>query len=755
MSAHAAKADMSKVAATYERCVKSLKEFGMEPSEQTKELYENLKSGKETPKTVSVPTKSTAKEASSNIPVPLTSFIGRAEELEEIARLLSTSRLLTLTGPGGVGKTRLAIQTAHDSIKKFKHGVVWVGLVGLSDGNLIPQEIAQLLNVREASDEPLVETLKTYLKSKELLLVIDNCEHLISDCAQYAEQLLAACPKLKILATSIEAFGLFNETTWQVPSLPLPEIQRRSLRELQDFASVELFRERARNAKAGFTLDERNVSAIAQICRRLDGIPLAIELAAARIKVLSADEIAARLDDRFSLLTAGSRTATPRHQTLRATIDWSYDLLTEPERILLRRLSVFAGGFTLEAAEAVCSQVMKQSDILDLLGKLVDKSLVIVETDSEVSGTRYRLLETIRLYSLEKLEEIGELRTIRDEHLEYFTKLAEEYAPNAFGAGSVRYYVVIDGELDNIRSAIEWSIESHQVQVAFRLAVALSYFWYNRSLLGEWYGRLKKVLSLPEGLERTAERARAINALFFFYWAGMSSTNPEQELEEALSIGIELGDDFIIAQSLSNLGRNEISVGNFSRARSLLEESLGVWRRMGHERQRDSILTLSFQGDVAFLQGNLDEAQARYEECVSAFQEIRDQNFLAYSIRRLGQVAGRQGDFEKAVLLCAESLSLNQGLKDERGVIASLSALAEIAVAREKIVVASRLFGAVEALLGRRNIRLLPVDQIEFDRNVSGLRAQLDSATLHKIWVEGGAMTLDQAIEFALNETKH
>jgi non-specific serine/threonine protein kinase len=435
---------------------------------------------------------------------------------------------------------------------------------------------------------------------------------------------------------------------------------------------------------------------------------------------------------------------------LRATIDWSYDLLTEPERILLRRLSVFAGGFTLEAAEAVCSRGMKQSDILDVLGKLVDKSLVIVEADSEVSGTRYRLLETIRLYSLEKLEEIGELRTIRDEHLEYFTKLAEEAAPNAFGAESVRYYVVIDRELDNIRSATEWSVESHQVQIAFRLIAALSYFWYNRPLLGEWYGRLKRVLSLPEGLERTAERARAINGLGFFYWAGMSPVNPELELEEALSIGMELRDAFIIARSLSNLGRNEIIVGNFSRARSLLEESLGVWRRMGQERHMDSIMALSWLGDVVFQQGDLEEAQARYEECVSAFQEIRDQNMLAYTIRHLGQVAGRQGDFKKAALLCAESLSLNQRLKDERGVIACLAAFAGIAVARAKAVVASRLFGAVEALLGGRNIRLLPVDQIEFDRNVSSLRTQLDSATLHKIWVEGSAMTMEQAVEFAL-----
>ncbi|HEX5943562.1 MAG TPA: BTAD domain-containing putative transcriptional regulator, partial [Anaerolineales bacterium] len=308
MSAHAAKGDMSKVAATYERCVKSLKEFGIEPSEQTKELYKNLKSGKDknVPKGVTVTAKPVEKEISSNIPVPLTSFVGREKELKEIARLLSTSRLLTLTGSGGVGKTRLAIHTANDLIRKFKDGVFWVGLVGLSDENLIPQEIAQSLNVREVSNELVIETLKTNLKPKDLLIVLDNCEHLIKACAQVVEQLLAACPKLKILATSIEALGIFNETVWQVPSLPLPEMQQSlSLQELQEFASIVLFHERARNAKSGFVLDARNATTVAQICRRLDGIPLAIELAAARIKILSADEIAVRLDDRFSLLTAG------------------------------------------------------------------------------------------------------------------------------------------------------------------------------------------------------------------------------------------------------------------------------------------------------------------------------------------------------------------------------------------------------------------------------------------------------------------
>ena len=275
MTAHAAKGDMSKVAVTYERCAKSLKEFDIEPSEQTKELYKNLKSGKEVSTNVTITP--VEKQSFSSIPVPLTSFVGREQELKEIARLLSASRLLTLTGSGGVGKTRLAIQTAHDVIRQFKDGVFWVGLVGVSDEDLIPQVIAGSLNVREISDEPLIETLKSYFKPKEVLLVIDNCEHLIRACAQYIEQLLAACPWLKILATSIEALGIFNETNWQVPSLSLPEMQDPlSLKELQEFASIELFDQRARSAKSNFVLDERSAPSVAQICRQLDGIPLAI-----------------------------------------------------------------------------------------------------------------------------------------------------------------------------------------------------------------------------------------------------------------------------------------------------------------------------------------------------------------------------------------------------------------------------------------------------------------------------------------------
>jgi non-specific serine/threonine protein kinase len=668
--------------------------------------------------------------------------------------LLSSSRLLTLTGPGGVGKTRLAIQTAHVSIKKFKDGVVWIGLAALSDENLIPQEIAQSLNVREVSNEPLIESLKTYLKSKDVLLIMDNCEHLIRACAQYAEQMLAACPKLRILATSIEALGLFNENTWQVPSLPLPEIQEMlSIKDLKEFASVELFAVRAGTAKSDFALDERNAASVAQICRRLDGIPLAIELAAARIKILSVEEIAARLDDRFSLLTSGSRTAIPRHQTLRATIDWSHDLLTESERMLLRRLSVFAGGFTLEAAEAVCSQGMKRSDILDLLGRLVDKSLVIVDTDSAVSGTRYRLLETIRQYALEKLVETGEALLTRDQHLGFFLDLAEKSEPH-IGYESVIWINRLDKDLDNIRAAMEWATNSGKAVMALRMAGSLVYFWFfwfaRGNLLSEWQHRIQLALSRPEGMERTLARAKALNGLAFLYWADMYPIESRLELEEALSIASELGDQWNTATALRYLGLLDSMQGNYAEARFRLELSLEILRKMGPEGKRGVSWTLTFLGDVALNQNASNEARSIFEECVAILKEIGDKNWLAYSIRRLGLLAWREKDYTKAIVLCQESLSLNREIGDPRGVLACLAGFADIAVVQGKFERGATLMAAVETQLDAMGLQLLPVDKMEYERNLAHLRANLDKKAFFKFWAKGKEWSLEEAIALAL-----
>ncbi|HEY3476398.1 MAG TPA: tetratricopeptide repeat protein, partial [Anaerolineales bacterium] len=482
----------------------------------------------------------------------------------------------------------------------------------------------------------------------------------------------------------------------------------------------------------------------------------AIELAAARIKVLSVAEIASRLDDRFSLLTAGSRTAIPRHQTLRATIDWSYDLLTEPERILLRRLSVFAGGFTLEAAEAVCSQGMKRSDILDLLGRLVDKSLVIVEAGSEFSGTRYRLLETIRQYALERLVEAGEASVIRDQHLDFYLNVAEKSEPH-MGHESGIWINRLDKDLDNIRAAMEWSTNSGKAAVALRMAGSLVYFWFywfaHGNLLSEWQHRILLALSRPEGMERTLARAKALNALGFLYWADMYPTDRRVELEEALSIGRELGDPWNTATALRYLGLIASMQGNYMEARSFLEQSLEIWRSMGLEGRSGVSWTLTFLGDVALNQNESKEARSIFEAAVAILREIGDKNLLAYPVRRLGLLAWREKDFARAIAFCKESLSLNRELGDPRGVLACLAGFADIAVVQEKFARAAQIMAAVETQLAAMGMRLLPVDQMEYERNLADLRANFDEKALAKFWAKGKAMSLDDAIAFALQET--
>jgi len=638
-------------------------------------------------------------------------------------------------------------------LPKFKDGVHWVDLVGISDENLIPQEIAQSLRLPEGANEPFIEVLKIYLKPKESLIVFDNCEHLIRACAQYIEQLLASCPKLKILATSIEGLGLFNETIWQVPSLPVPE-RKHSLspQELQKYASIELFAERAKAVKSDFRITDQVAKSVAQICQRLDGIPLAIELAAARTKVLSVDEIASRLDDRFSLLTAGSRTAIPRHQTLRATIDWSHDLLTETEKMLFRRLAVFAGGFTLQAAETVCAfGGLTREDILALLGRLVDKSLVFVESTSVGEETRYHLLETIRQYALEKLTEIGEALDIRNQHLEFYVALAEKTEPENFGAKAGVWFKRLDKELDNIRLAMEWATTSGQAVAALRIAGSLVYYWFAHGhVASEWNDRVQQALDRPEGMEPTRARAKAFNGFGWMYWADISPTDRRPQFEEALRIGKELGDSSIIALALRNLGLLENIEGNFQEARSFLEQSLVVCNDMGIEGKNERAWTMNFLGDLALNQGDTIRAKVYFEDTAALQRETGNINFLAYTTRRLAHLAWQAGDFLKAIQLCTESLLMNQEVNDPRGMIASLAGFVAIAVAQGKFGRAAVLKAAIDAQIASTGIHLLYIDKKEYERNILLLSEQLIGKNTDRFQAKGQSMTLEEAIAFAL-----
>jgi predicted ATPase/DNA-binding SARP family transcriptional activator len=746
MSAHAASGNKSKVAVVYQRCVQAMQEFGFEPSAQTRELYENLKRGRETSGIdLMIDKEAPRRKASSNIPVPITSFIGREKELREIAKLLSESRLLTLTGSGGVGKTRLALRSAQDAIQHFKDGAFWVELVGLADGDLVPQEIARALGVDESPNEPMIIALTNSLKSRELLLVLDNCEHIVEAGAKYAEQLLAACPRIKILATSRERLGLFSEIPWQVPSL-------------SEATSVRLFAERARSVQHDFSLSDFNRDSIRQVCERLDRMPLAIELAAARASILSVEDIARRLDDRFALLTAGSRTALSHQQTLRGTIAWSHDLLTPPERILFRRLALFSGGFTLEALENVCtSDGLERSISVEVLGRLVDKSLVIPEPPSKVIGSRYHMLETIRQYAQEKLVEVEDNRLLRDRHLEFFLKLAVEAEGDLRGPKQVAWFDRLEAEVDNLRAAMLWSmaepsipddgLDNSRLEKGLRLAGALNNFW-ERSHWREALDLTHQMLA--RATRPTTGRAKALLTIGYLYWAASQHEDAKPYLEEASSISRQLGENTVLAWSEGHLGAVLIALGDYESAKPHLETVSEISKSLADGGKVVMSLTSAFLGDIPFAQGDEDAARTLYEESAALAKETYDINSLTYCTRRLGYLALKQGAFSIAERRFTESLRYNQEISHIQGINRCVAAVACLRAAQGKLEQATQLCGAVEGFLGSVSASLFHWDQVFFNLNVSRLQADLPEPRFKRAWMRGLKMSLQEAVEFAL-----
>jgi non-specific serine/threonine protein kinase len=764
MVAHANVGDMAKVAATYDRCVEALREeLSVEPSEQTTALFQELRNGATFPgdqsATAAVPetkpsetalsSSETGDQQLTNLPIPLTSFIGREEEINEIKRLLMESRLLTLTGAGGSGKTRLAIRVASEVRNIFDDGVWWIELAVLVDPQLVPQAVAKVLSIREAPNQTLSESLTNALHSRRILLVLDCCEHLLDACAQLTEHLLKACPDLKILATSREVLGVAGERVFQVPTLSSPDPNRVRPSDFLDYDAVYLFVERAATLKPDFGLTNLNAMAIGQLCHGLDGIPLAIELAAARVQVLKVEQIAARLDDRFRLLTGGSRTALPRHQTLRATLDWSYDLLSDCERRMLQRLSVFTGGWSTAAAESVCAGgEIQLDDVLDLLSQLASKSLVMAERKPGEEA-RYRLLETIREYAGEKLVEAGEETAVRDRHLDYFVKLAEEAEPQLFRPDQVFWLNRLEADHENLRAAAAWSLKRKAGTSALRLVGALSWFWSTRGHYREARELSSQILSSPMAMERTAARAKALSIAGLVQWVLGGKVDVRPLLEEALDIATEIGDRSIIAWSRVFLGTEISTHGDYQEGLSLIEEGLEECRALGSAGQYGVGFALSFLGDGAFYQGDYQRAHEHYEKSVDVLSEVRDLNFLAYSLRRLGHTARYLGDLESAANGCQESLTLNMKLGHQQGVAACVSGLACVALARGDAIVAAQLFAAVESQIEKFGVSLLPSDTVEFERNVARARDELGEETFAAAWAEGRTMTMEQAITLA------
>ncbi len=670
-----------------------------------------------------------------NLPIQLTSFIGREKEMADIKRLLPDRHLLTLTGSGGTGKTRLALQVAVDLLEAFSDGVWLVELASLTDPDLVPQTVAAVLGVREEPSYPVTKALVDYLRSKSLLLILDNCEHLLDACAQMAEALLRACPNVKILATGREALGIAGETTFRVPSLSLPDIRRMpAVEDLTQYESVRLFVDRAVAVRPEFRMTDANAAAIAHVCHRLDGVPLAIELAAARVRAMTAEQIAARLDDRFRLLTGGSRTALPRQQTLRALIDWSWDLLSDVERVLLRRLAVFVGGWMLEAAEVVCAQQdeggglsasrevqlsigLQPFDILELLTHLVGKSLVVMEEQGQ--ETRYRLPETIRQYARDKLLEAGESEWVRARHLNFFLELSAEAEPRLRTADQLMWLARLETEHDNLRAALKWALGSGDGEAGLCLAGNLSRFWYLRGYWNEGREWLKLMLSQSgkdTALPKPVARARA-RALYGAGWLADEDGSEIPLYTESLALCRQIGDKWGEAFSLRGLVAGASNWGSPEHILPRLQESLALfrelrepwgialvdfnlgWLALGQDDQLQAEATwedglrlfrqsgdrwgiavsLNALGYVARLRGNYPRATALTEESLKLFHELGDKAGIAVSFIRLGNVAFRRGDYAEATALLEKSLALQRERGDQQGVANSLNLLGLVA----------------------------------------------------------------------------
>ena len=634
------------------------------------------------------------------VPPTLTSFIGRGRETAEVERLVTSTRLLTLLGTGGVGKSRLAFQVARDLLPEFSDGAFVVELGPLSDPALVPQQILSALAVPEEPGRIQTDTVVANLARKHLLLVLDGCEHLLWACADLAEAILRSCPKVHLLATSREPFRILGEVTWRVPSLSVPDAAALRSTDLERFDAVRLFVSRATQSKPDFAVTGSNAASIIEVCRRLGGIPLALELAATRVKVLSCEQIAARLNDQFRLLTGGARNALPRQQTLRAAVDWSYDLLAPTERALFRRLAVFAGDFSLEAAEAICClDGCEADDVLDVLAGLVDKSLVAVEEHGD--RLRYRMLESLRQYAAERLTEAGETNALSDRLLVWFLGQAARAEPELKGPDQGSFLNRLEEEHDNLRAALAWALERGDCTDGLRLAVTLSRFWLVRGYLSE--GRRWLEFMLAASSEATpSDRAKALIAASTLAWHQGDYAGVGPLAERALKISRELGDKVGVAEALCRLGELRTMTGDHIAAWSLFEQSRAAWEESGAKRGVIQSLNVPLHdlGTLASEQGDYDAAEKLFEEALDIAQEHGNTMDIVHHLSGLGHVARGRGEADSARTFYEESLSAALRLGYKRMVTFNLQYLAGLALSQGDLVRAATLYRDALAYFG-------------------------------------------------------
>ncbi len=693
------------------------------------------------------------------LPGQLTSFVGREQHVAEVRRLLvEPRRLLTLTGFGGVGKTRLALEVAASLLDTYPHGVHLVELAALADPLLVPRAVASALGLDDEPGRAPLDLVQAALRHQRLLLLLDNCEHLLEACADLADRLLRACPGVQILATSLEALGIDGETVWQVPSLDVPS-DRLPLADSARSGAVRLFVERAQARQPDFVLTDATLPAVTTICRSLDGIPLAIELAVAWIPTLTVDELAGRLGDRFRLLTGGSRTALPRHRTLKALVDWSYDRLSDDERALMARLSVFAGGWTLEAAEGAGCWVSgfggrgdglrspetrnPTSKTLETLAGLLAKSLVLVT--SRGGTTRYGYLETIRQYAAEKLVPHEE-QAARHRHAIYFAELAERAELELRGPEQRAWLDRLDADHDNMRAALRWSIDQNEADLALRLCSGLRVYWWIRANLNESAGWLEQALAV-RGPATPRARARALNGA-----GDVARSRGEYDRStafhtEALELARQIDDRREIALAIHYLASLAEVRGDFGEAGRLYEHDLALFRALGDDV--GAARALNNLGIVVRGQGDYARAAELCEESLGIRRALGDVWGIAASLDELARVARARRDVTHAAELCLESLCLFHSLGVKRHVAGALDIAAWVAAARGQHERAARLYGSAAALREAIGSAALPNEQGPVSRDLAALRLALGPARFADAWADGRALSPEEAVDAA------
>jgi predicted ATPase/DNA-binding SARP family transcriptional activator/Flp pilus assembly protein TadD len=747
MRLHVLMGDRAEAVRTYHRCAASLRqELDVDPSPATREAYTRLlHADTRLPEEISPP----PARAPHNLPTILPSFVGRDAEVAEVTDLVGRSRLVTLTGPAGCGKTRLALRVAEGLLEVYPEGVWLVDCVPLGEPALLPHTVAAVLGVREEHGRRLEETLASALASRALLIVLDNCEHVAEACAGLVAFLLTRCPRIRVLATSRQPLLVPGEIVWRVPPLAAPPTcDRVTPEEAERYEAVRLFVERATAVQPAFRLTSRTAPLACEICRRLDGLPLAIELAAARVRVLTLHQIATRLHGLVRLLETRGPAVSPRHRSLEAALDWSYALLSEPEQRLLRRLGVFAGGWTLEAAEAVCAgEDLPAPEVLDRLAELVDKSFVLVDTQE--GEARYRLLEVVRQYCCAKLDAAGETAAYRARHLRYYLQLVEEVQPRLWGSDQVTWLAWVEGHHDNIRAALAHALD-HDPATGLRLAAGLWRFWKLRNHGSEgrrWLAHLLQAAPAP-----SVDRARALHGLGYLTSDSGDHGTARAQVEEAVALFQALGDLPGKARALTTLGIIAGRQGDYASARRYHEESLSLYGELS--QSLGAAYALNNLGLVRANEGDEAGAQAAFEESLAIFRREGDLRGVGIALTNLGSVLHRRGELQAARAALEESLAVKSELGETRGLVVLLEEFASLAVAEGAPVRAARLYGAAAAHAERLGAHFPLSDfRAHHEGRVERIRAALGGEAFGEAWAAGRDLTLSQALDLARGRT--